>query len=132
MVPRTKKLVFNFGVPIKFFLSLEFIKLTILAVPARSPSKNSTSHVGCLAIRKLEVASQVLEIVLKISCYAPSVLLLAAIDEHHVSVRVRMISIGNTSIQGGTHGWGWGEGVVEGEGRDWRVGRDYWVPGRDL
>ena len=75
-----------------------------------SPSKNSTSHVGCLTIMKLGVAPQVLKIVLKISCYAPTVLLLAAIDEHHVSVRVRMISMGNTSIQGGTQGWEWGEG----------------------
>ena len=42
MFPRTEKLVFNFRVPIYFFLSLESIKLNILAVPARNACEQCT------------------------------------------------------------------------------------------
>ena len=38
MLPRQGKLVFNFGVRIKFFLSSESIKLKFLAVPAQNAS----------------------------------------------------------------------------------------------
>ena len=38
MVSRREKLVFNFGVPVKFLLSTESVKLNILAVPAQNAS----------------------------------------------------------------------------------------------
>ena len=38
MFPRTEKLVFNFDVPVKFFLSSESIKLKFSPVPAQNAS----------------------------------------------------------------------------------------------
>ena len=42
MFPRTEKLVFNFGVPIQFFLLSESINVKFLAVPACNTSVHHT------------------------------------------------------------------------------------------
>ena len=46
MFPRTEKLVFKFGVPIKCFLSLGSIKLKFLGVPAQNASVAPSMHIS--------------------------------------------------------------------------------------